>query len=872
VAKTSHEEGSEEIEETETDAAEDTRARISETVGIVAEDSTLNLVPTSGGKVLMALSDAGLQFLVAASRANVGVKSGRYLFEVRVVEVLLPAIPGGRMNPIAPIPRQLCRVGFSKQGSSLFLGETEDSVCFDADGCFLFNKQKNSVAERFVRDHVWGVLLNLDPASPNCNTVSLFKDGRRVCKPQPLPEQLKGHALFPHVSFRNVTLQVHFGPMLMSPLSFKIRSIQEAAAEDAVVAPSSYSQDGKFEVIFPVSLPDEGTFDWLADFLEQHPGYVEISDRMIVEWATMSGLGKPRITSLKNCNDKPDVNFGIQVIDELSPRRLVYAVAPLVPRNYVVMEVRSNLIKAERQDLALRFDFPHFKRVALVVVGEPPEAFKAKVHSVLLAEKQEKLDAEWKVRQADKERQRQLESLRAQQLALQEQQRKAAEAAKAEAPEAAEGASAEAKDEEMKEEGAEVKEEAKEDADVQMKEEPKEEPEAPPVAELDEEESRLWFLPRSTTDMVSVTFNSTFADFTLPDETENFSEIRYEWAGEVASKDYMKSWMQAKKITTRVEELFPDDTFTNRVLEWQRVQGDWQYRQKELKTDPVRQQAANTRMEKEKKYQEKLNKPKSEEKEGGEGEAEAAPAEGEDAAELEGFVPVDIHTVEDVLDIGEGEPLFAHFAFEDWALMNLRFEMAMLMSAFSQAVVDPDRPGVHEAHLTYYYNRYFRKPLNVKYFGANNSVELCELIKDVVTVLDNGILRPTLTEEQLINQDIFVRLTEEDRRERQRLIDAGDESIRLKLSVLAQQQMNQPSPWAAKAAPKAWATQAAWPGVGPAPVAARPGFVRGPGAAGGKGAGWDWAPTNFGGPPAWGGGKGGYPPMGPMGGMGGMGW
>eukprot|EP00439_Symbiodinium_sp_Y106_P043840 s3006_g5.t1 len=54
--------------------------------------------------------------------------------------------------------------------------------------------------------------------------------------------------------------------------------------------------------------------------------------------------------------------------------------------------------------------------------------------------------------------------------------------------------------------------------------------------------------------------------------------------------------------------------------------------------------------------------------------------------------------------------------------------------------------------------------------------------------------------------------------------------------------------------------------------AARPGFVRGPGAAGGKGAGWDWAPTNFGGPPAWGGGKGGYPPMGPMGGMGGMGW
>ncbi|CAE7892742.1 unnamed protein product [Symbiodinium microadriaticum] len=59
--------------------------------------------------------------------------------------------------------------------------------------------------------------------------------------------------------------------------------------------------------------------------------------------------------------------------------------------------------KGRSTDLAFRFDFPHFKRVAMVVVGEPPEAFKAKAHAVLLAEKQEKLDAEWKVRQADKD-------------------------------------------------------------------------------------------------------------------------------------------------------------------------------------------------------------------------------------------------------------------------------------------------------------------------------------------------------------------------------------------------------------------------------------------------------------------------------------
>ena len=67
-------------------------------------------------------------------------------------------------------------------------------MCFDSDGCFICNKQKTAVAERFMRDNVLGILLNLDSAaskacgdlskgsqdSPNCHTISLFKDGRRV--------------------------------------------------------------------------------------------------------------------------------------------------------------------------------------------------------------------------------------------------------------------------------------------------------------------------------------------------------------------------------------------------------------------------------------------------------------------------------------------------------------------------------------------------------------------------------------------------------------------------------------------------------------------------------------------------------------------
>ena len=108
------------------------------------------------------------------------------------------------------------------------------------------------MAQRFARDHTIGVLLNLDASSETANTVpwrkgravepcpsevSLFKvawlrlarsdfpcrmcpkhtrspeseDGVRVSPPQKLPAALVGKPLFPHVSFKNVTLHVNFG-------------------------------------------------------------------------------------------------------------------------------------------------------------------------------------------------------------------------------------------------------------------------------------------------------------------------------------------------------------------------------------------------------------------------------------------------------------------------------------------------------------------------------------------------------------------------------------------------------------------------------------------------------------------------------------
>merc|ERR1740117_252305 len=177
----------EEIEELEKDATPVAGAKLDTAPQVNLQDATLNVIPTMGGRVLAALTDGGLQYLLAGVRYNHGVKAGRYLYEVKMIEALNPSEPpprGGR----PPHPRQLVRIGFSTSEAGLFLGEDEHSVCFESPGFFACNQNRRPTSAGFQRDQVVGVLLNLDKSSPNANTVSMFVDGRRCSTPMPLPE------------------------------------------------------------------------------------------------------------------------------------------------------------------------------------------------------------------------------------------------------------------------------------------------------------------------------------------------------------------------------------------------------------------------------------------------------------------------------------------------------------------------------------------------------------------------------------------------------------------------------------------------------------------------------------------------------------
>merc|ERR1719454_2537132 len=90
------------------------------------------------------------------------------------------------------------------------------------------------------------------------------------------------------------------------------------------------------------------------------------------------------------------------------------------------------------------------------------------------------------------------------------------------------------------------------------------------------------------------------------------------------------------------------------------------------------------------------------EKEGGEKKEDEAPME-IDASSIE---PAD---VKDVTDLGNGEPLFAHFVYEDWTLLATRFELHLLAHAFKHDLADPERPAFQEQHLAFYYQKYYKK-------------------------------------------------------------------------------------------------------------------------------------------------------------------
>ncbi|CAJ1363719.1 unnamed protein product [Effrenium voratum] len=703
-------------------------------VALNFDEATLNVMPTVNGRLLRTLSEGGMSYLVASVRANTGLKSGRYMFEVRVVEVL-----AADANVRSPGPRMMVKVGFSTEGSSIFLGDGADNVCFDSDGFFTQNKSRTKVGQKFSRDQSVAVLLNLDEASPNKNTVSLFVNGQRASKPQPLAEHLCGKALYPTVSYRNVSLEVNLGPAPRAALPFSCHMV--AAATQGDVVQTASKKLAKQECIFPVGLPEQGYFDWVDQFLQKNPGYVELSDRKIIEWASKSGLtNKARKTS----GDKPELGFGVPALDDGSVQRVLAAVAPALARSFVVPELKANLVPAERKAFLTKFVPQDFARKAVVLMGEPTKEYKDKIQALMLEQKTVKAEAERKRKVQEDERKRLMEL----------KKKKAMEARMAKEKDSKEA-------EEAKPEEAE---------DVKMEEEPL-------VVELTEEEKAMAHRKMEVPDLTDRDLAKSYASFALPSSEEGFDEVSFAWSKDC--EKILKDWVLSKKLTSRAEDLAPGVAFKEAWQKWQKTQQEWRRAQSEWKDPAKRKAAAARKAAAEKK---KLEEEKKKLMEAGDEDAAKA-LEEEAKAKKEpvevDFEDLDVMAVTDIADLGNGQPLFANFAYEDWTLLSTRYELHVLLHSFKKDLDDPDRPSFSEKHLGFYYQKYFKKSWNFSLFGLEKFEDFLDIIRDTLSV-ENGFLKAEKPEDTPLED--FVKFTEEHRRERERRVDAGDETAKLKFT------------------------------------------------------------------------------------------
>jgi len=801
------------------------------------------------------------------------------------------------------------RVGVSLAKSSNFLGDSSaSSACFDAiNGCYYANGEKQKVCEEFMcnkfDNQVVGILLNLDDSSPNANTLSIFLDGIRAADPQPLPKDLHGKALFPAVTFKNVSLLVNLGGSgALRGLGFRCPSFADLVKEDAEVSPlvkADQLTDGKFSVVVPVALPEEGYFEYVDRFLERHPEYFEISERQFYNWCLKSGvteLGKYKqkyggryrggakvLDSIadggKRSLNNPYLNFGLPSLDAKEARPVLKTIMEMTRRNYIVVDARANWIVEEREKSLKRFFGPNYNVIAKVAVGEPSDDHKEWVHSQMLAEHAKETEKKIEERQRAEDDEKTRNQIKAEKFEGKGRKSGAKKAVlcrfygkqgskkcdKGDRCPFAHG-DAELRKAASDSTGSPVKEEVKEEKEEDKTSEAGESPAKKMKLEDDAEKvspsknvspsksgvleawvmpkpphtgSDVWHLPPNpkVAELPLQHLMNSYQKFVLPTKDEGFDAIEYEWLPEKDALDYIQDWTHRKKITSFIEGLLPGQWFKKKRLELSRVKLAMLAKQRtaqkqdykkiilakgfsEVEAAKAARQAADAAAK------DRILDRLKEKSENGETEKDGEDSEGtavEKDVEAGEGTPVASASSESltavksdkteaakaheeagrsaaeeadeaVNAIGEdGRPLYVSFQNEDWALLQAKYELHLLCHAFMEDVEDEAFIGIPEDHVEQYYYKYFKKHnhqgwvLPQQYFrprklGQESWADTYELLRDCLNIEEKAEFKFVVPVHEKEAEFLsFLHLVEEERVDRARRIEAGDETAQLNI-------------------------------------------------------------------------------------------
>eukprot|EP00434_Breviolum_minutum_P029857 symbB.v1.2.026399.t1/scaffold2633.1/size74386/6 len=118
----------------------------------------------------------------------------------------------------------------------------------------------------------------------------------------------------------------------------------------------------------------------------------------------------------------------------------------------------------------------------------------------------------------------------------------------------------------------------------------------------------------------------------------------------------------------------------------------------------------------------------------------------------------DVFAVENIMDIGEGEPLFGNFEYEDlfdWLLLCTKVELHLLVHHFRD---DTGGAILDESNMRHYFKMYFRKELKLDDYGAKSCGQLLKLVQDTVYIQNDGLLDFRLPEDTPFIH--FLKMTE----------------------------------------------------------------------------------------------------------------
>jgi len=349
--------------------------------------------------------------------------------------------------------------------------------------------------------------------------------------------------------------------------------------------------------------------------------------------------------------------------------------------------VKGNLLREERLASLKQFRSAHFRKVACVMMGDPSVDHKAFLQRRAVEEKHQLTTAQLQANALKRKAEKVYSS------GCEQKKRKLEDKSSNEEVSCEQGSGADVSDEGAGED-------------------------SPRVAQLVEVEQHEPWLKKtsSLSDVSPFALSQIVLKGSLPDLSEGFDDVVYAWQPYEEAKTHMRRWSLERKIGVRVEDIQPSDWFREKWSLWQNDLQAWEAKHKEYKSGRRHDGSGSVREDSGKDVGDGAGKDGKCCSTNGRAVAKDDMKTCEEDLDYEQELmeetlsqDTDVFHAEHASDIGDERPLFARFESEDWILLNLRFEVHLLVHAFKRDCNDPERTGMLPEHLPFYYGKYYKR-------------------------------------------------------------------------------------------------------------------------------------------------------------------